>query len=100
MDRRSSSLLLAFLFILGNLATPLIEVHRSKNAEPNSLEKTLLDEAFIGFSGENSTDFWNQTPWSSIAQPQGFDFLTVYDYSDVGVPVSYTHLTLPTILLV
>ncbi len=82
MDRRSSSLLLAFLFVLGNLATPLIEVNRSKNAEPISLEKTLLDEAFIGFTGENSTDFWNQTPWSSIAQPQG--------------SVSYTHLTLPT----
>tara|TARA_B100001093_G_scaffold154979_2_gene147656 strand:- start:3795 stop:9044 length:5250 start_codon:yes stop_codon:yes gene_type:complete len=88
MDRRSSSLLLAFLFILGNLATPLIEVNRLKNAEPNSLGKTLLDEAFIGFTGENSTDFWNQTPWSSIAQPQGFDFLTVYDYSDVGVLIN------------
>lgn len=57
-------------------------------SDPDSLEKSHLKDAFVGFTSENSTDLWNQTPWSSQAQPHGFDFLTVYDYSDVGVLIN------------
>ena len=79
---------MAFLFIFGNLAAPLLEGSRSDSSDSDSIEKTLFKDAFVGFTSENSTDFWNQTPWSSQAQPDGFDFLTVYDYSDVGVLIN------------
>ena len=79
---------MAFLFIFGNLAAPLLEANRSESSESTFSENTLFHDAFFGFTSENSTDFWNQTPWPSKAQPDGFDFLTVYDYSDVGVLIN------------
>ena len=39
-----------------------------------------LEDAFVGFSINDDQDIWNQTPMPSIAMPQGFDFLSVYDY--------------------
>ncbi|DAC46922.1 MAG TPA: hypothetical protein D7H93_01660, partial [Candidatus Poseidoniales archaeon] len=47
-----------------------------------------LEDAFVGFSINDDQDIWNQTPMPSIAMPQGFDFLSVYDYSDVGVLIN------------
>ena len=79
---------MAFLFLFGNLAAPLVELNRSDSTENQSVGKTLFNDAFVGFTSENSTDFWNQTPWASQARPLGFDFLTVYDYSDVGVLIN------------
>tara|TARA_Y100000766_G_scaffold264070_1_gene256618 strand:+ start:38756 stop:44014 length:5259 start_codon:yes stop_codon:yes gene_type:complete len=88
MDRRRSSLLLAFLFVFGSFAVPLLENNSSASSESKISVKTLYSDAFVGFTGEHSTDFWNQTPWPSQAKPEGFDFLTVYDYSDVGVLIN------------
>jgi len=88
MDRRRSSLLLALIFVLSSLATPFLEGDTSDSSTSKSEGKRALRDAFAGFSSEEGVDFWNQTPWSTRAQPAGFDFLTVYDYSDVGVLIN------------
>ena len=88
MDRRRSSLLLTFIFVLSSLATPFIEGNGHDSQMSGSVENLSLSEAFIGFSSGEEVDFWNQTPWVDRAQPDGFDFLTVYDYSDVGVLIN------------
>ncbi len=88
MDGRVSSLLLTLMFVLSGLATPFLEGDISKSSSEDSSEKTSLSEVFTGFSSEGGIDFWNQTPWVTRAQPAGFDFLTVYDYSDVGVLIN------------
>ena len=48
----------------------------------------FLEDAFVGFSIGEHQEVWNQTPFPSIAVPQGFDFLSVYDYSDVAVLIN------------
>lgn len=88
MDSRRSGLLLALMFVLSSLTSPLLEGYTSHGKRSDSVEKTALDDVFIGFTSEDITGIWNQTPWVSIAQPAGFDFLTVYDYSDVGVLIN------------
>ena len=88
MDGRVSSLLLTLMFVLSSLATPFLEGGISTSSSEDSSEKTSLSEVFTGFSSEGGIDFWNQTPWVTRAQPAGFDFLTVYDYSDVGVLIN------------
>lgn len=88
MDRRVSSLLLTLVFVLSSLATPFLEGGTYDSSKNIPIEKTALSEAFAGFSSEGGVDFWNQTPWSIRAQPDGFDFLTVYDYSDVGILIN------------
>jgi len=88
MDRRASSVLLTLVFVLSSLATPFLEGGTYASSDNNILEKTALSDAFVGFSSEEGVDFWNQTPWSTRARPEGFDFLTVYDYSDVGVLIN------------
>ncbi|MFQ3317119.1 MAG: hypothetical protein ACI8T6_000543, partial [Candidatus Poseidoniaceae archaeon] len=88
MDRRASSVLLTLVFVLSSLATPFLEGGTYASSDNNPLEKTALSEAFVGFSSDEGVDFWNQTPWSTRARPEGFDFLTVYDYSDVGVLIN------------
>ena len=88
MDRRASSLLLTLVFVLSSLGTPFLDGGTNGPSGSIPLEKTALNDAFVGFSSEEGADFWNQTPWSTRAQPEGFDFLTVYDYSDVGVLIN------------
>ena len=88
MDRRRSSLLLTFIFVLSSLGTPFLDGLTQDSSEHTFTEQAALSELFAGFSSEDEADFWNQTPWSSRAQPEGFDFLTVYDYSDVGILIN------------
>ena len=88
MDRRRSSLLLTFIFVLSSLGAPFIEGHSQVPSDHSLIEQAPLSELFVGFSSEGGADFWNQTPWSSRAQPEGSDFLTVYDYSDVGILIN------------
>jgi uncharacterized protein (TIGR03790 family) len=47
-----------------------------------------LKQAFNGFHASTDDEIWNQTPWQNIAIPDGFDLLTVIDYSDVGVLIN------------
>ena len=79
---------MTLLFVLSSLATPVLEGHSEPSSGHSLIEQATLSELFVGFSGQEGADFWNQTPWSTIAQPEGFDFLTVYDYSDVGVLIN------------
>jgi len=79
---------LTLMFVLSSLATPFIEGDNSVSSSNDSMEKTTLSDVFTGFTSEGGADFWNQTPWATRAQPAGFDFLTVYDYSDVGVLIN------------
>ena len=88
MDRRRSSLLLTLIFVLSSLATPFLEGHSQDSSEQSLIEQATLSDLFVGFSNEDGADFWNQTPWSTRAQPEGFDFRTVYDYSDVGILIN------------
>ena len=84
----------------------MLTVMVSHHHNPLDIEKSAperLEEVFVGFTAESESSVWNETNWPQNAMPGGFDFLSVYDYSDVGVlinnnseAVSYTHLTLPT----
>lgn len=47
-------------------------------------DSTLFDGFLVG----ESDDVWNQTPWQSIAVPNGFRYTDIIDYSDVGVLIN------------
>ncbi|MEC7350689.1 MAG: LamG-like jellyroll fold domain-containing protein [Candidatus Thermoplasmatota archaeon] len=46
------------------------------------------DRMFSGFLVGEQPDVWNQTPWNTIAVPEGFSYQSVIDYSDVGVLIN------------
>ena len=50
----------------------------------------VLDEQgmFSGFLVGEQPDVWNQTPWPTVAVPEGFTYESVIDYSDVGVLIN------------
>ncbi len=54
--------------------------------EPHEI--TLQEDLFSGFFVGEADDVWNQTPWQSVAVPQGFSFESVIDYTDVGVLIN------------
>ena len=54
--------------------------------EPHEI--TLQEDLFSGFFVGEADDVWNQTPWQSVAVPQGFSFENVIDYTDVGVLIN------------
>lgn len=81
----------AFSFVLLLLLSPVISLIPTPGPTAQNSSHPLerhLEEAFVGFSTEPNQSVWNQSPWSAIAMPQGFDFLSVYDYSDVGVLIN------------
>ena len=88
MDRRFSSLLMTLLFLIGSASSPLLTHSITGDSTVGSNHSRPLHDAFTGFFSDSIDDVWNQTPWFDIAQPGGFDFLTVYDYSDVGVLIN------------
>ena len=59
-------------------------------AHNTSSTAVVLDERgmFSGFLVGEQPDVWNQTPWPSIAVPNGFSYDSVIDYSDVGVLIN------------
>ena len=62
----------------------------SPTANPSSsIPPSLAEEGmFHGFLVGGQSDVWNQTPWPSIAVPEGFTYGSVIDYSDVGVLIN------------
>ena len=62
----------------------------SPTANPSSsIPPSLAEEGmFHGFLVGGQSDVWNQTPWPSIAVPEGFTYDSVIDYSDVGVLIN------------
>ena len=63
MDRRRSSLLLTFIFVLSSLGTPFLDGLTQDSSEHTFTEQAALSELFAGFSSEDEADFWNQTAW-------------------------------------
>lgn len=79
---------MAVLFILGSLSSPLLEQSNHHSSDTTNNGAASLSEVFSGFFSASNGDIWNQTPWLDVARPNGFDFLTMYDYSDVGVLIN------------
>jgi len=51
---------------------------------PSVLEPSFFDGFLVG----EAEDVWNETPWRSVAVPEGFSYQSVIDYSDVGVLIN------------
>lgn len=86
-----NSRLTALAFVILLLSSSLLGLVPRGQMEADSVETAEdvhLSSAFTGFSTKSEASVWNQTPWPSIAMPSGFDFLSVYDYSDVGVVIN------------
>jgi len=79
---------MTLLFLLGSASSPLLEHAKDDSETAETKPSHTLRDAFAGFFSDSSDEMWNQTPWFDVAQPHGFDFLTVYDYSDVGVLIN------------
>ena len=81
----------AFVFVALMLSSSLLGIAAPSNEAPmgsSEADGVFLEDAFVGFSIGEHQEVWNQTPFPSIAVPQGFDFLSVYDYSDVAVLIN------------
>ena len=82
MSTKAISIAFVVMFLLSLL-------HYSPVASSVDNEQTELSEdLFDGFLVGGQEDVWNQTPWQSIAVPQGFSYDSVIDYSDVGVLIN------------
>lgn len=79
----------ASVAILGLLLlSPLPMQGQSVIGTTDAFEQQGLRSLFDGFAGVTENDVWNMTPWSDVAVPDGFDLLSVLDYSDVGVLIN------------
>ena len=88
MDRRVSSLLITCLFLFGSFSLPVLESLKIDDSGDSGNNYTRLSETFVGFHSDSNDNIWNESNWSNVSQPNGFDFLAVYDYSDVGVLIN------------
>ena len=88
MDRRVSSLLITCLFLFGSFSLPVLESLKIDDSGDSGNTYTRLSETFVGFHSDSNDNIWNESNWSNVSQPNGFDFLAVYDYSDVGVLIN------------
>ncbi|MDP6235544.1 MAG: TIGR03790 family protein, partial [Candidatus Poseidoniaceae archaeon] len=59
-----------------------------EHSDASKNQYSRLKDSFLGFHSDSNDNIWNLSNWSNISQPNGFDFLTVYDYSDVGVLIN------------
>ena len=76
MAPTQKALILVALFVISTMHLPV---------QPEENEK-FTDNIFHGFT--TSTDIWNETPFESVAVPDGFSGTTTADYSDVGVLIN------------
>ena len=76
MSQSRKALILVALFVISIIPLP----------NQNLVEVELQDGIFDGFSVES--DVWNDTPFRTIAVPDGFNQTTAADYSDVGVLIN------------
>ena len=72
MAPTQKALILVALFVISTMHLPV---------QPEENEK-FTDNIFHGFT--TSTDIWNETPFESVAVPDGFSGTTTADYSDVA----------------
>ena len=82
MSTKAISIAFVVMFLLSLLHySPVASSADNEQAE-------LSEDLFDGFLVGGQEDVWNQTPWQSIAVPQGFSYDSVIDYSDVGVLIN------------
>ena len=83
MSTKASSVAFVALLLLSLLPYSPAALHEEKNRGGE-----LSDSLFSGFFVGGADDVWNQTPWQGIAVPEGFNYESVIDYSDVGVLIN------------
>lgn len=83
MSTKASSIALVALLLLS-----LFPSSHQTLTEEEPHQNKWKNPRFSGFFVDEATDVWNQTPWESIAVPEGFSFESVIDYSDVGVLIN------------
>ena len=83
MSTKAASI--AFVGLLLLSLVPPSPASNNPSSTPLSLDEQGM---FRGFVVGEQTDVWNQTPWTSIAVPEGFTYESVIDYSDVGVLIN------------
>ena len=81
---KANCLVFVILLLLSSLSN-IVQYQKNDPFEPAENELPALFDGF--FVGENE-DIWNETPWPTIAVPEGFSYLSVIDYSDVGVLIN------------
>lgn len=84
MRKVMASIAILLLLLLSSLPLPSPE----GGSEQANAEGQGLRALFDGFHATTGEDVWNMTPWSDVAVPEGFDLLSVLDYSDVGVLIN------------
>ena len=83
MSTKASSV--AFVCLLLFSLTPMTP---APAADTILEQRALSDDLFSGFLVGAEGDVWNQTPFSTVAVPEGFTYESVIDYSDVGVLIN------------
>jgi len=76
----------AFLLVLIMLSSTTVS-HLFEQNQDSNLNRTFED-LLAGFLVSAENEIWNETPFRDVAVPNGFDYLTVIDYSDVGVLIN------------
>lgn len=76
----------AFLLVLIMLSSTTVS-HLSEQNQDSNPNRTFED-LLAGFLVSAENEIWNETPFRDVAVPNGFDYLTVIDYSDVGVLIN------------
>ncbi len=77
-----------FAFVILLLLSPfsaLVQPEKDAGVKP---AENQLQDIFEGFYVGEQEDVWNETPWPTVAVPGGFSYLSVIDYSDVGVLIN------------
>ena len=76
MSQSRKAQLLVALFVISTIHLPIPEVENQE----------ISTNIYEGFS--ISSNIWNETPLQSVAMPNGFDFYTTTNYSDVAVLIN------------
>ncbi len=84
MTTKANSLAFVMLLLFSSLSA-VVQPHDRLRDEPMETE---LPDLFDGFFVGESEDVWNMTPWPTVAVPDGFTYMSVIDYSDVGVLIN------------
>ena len=84
MTTKACSLAFVTLLLLSSLSI-VIQPHDNPTDESKESE---LSDLFDGFFVGEHEDAWNMTPWPTVAVPEGFSYMSVIDYSDVGVLIN------------
>ena len=83
MSTKRSSVAFVVLLLLS-----IVPMTFSDQPSQEEWVELLEHRMFEGFLVGGSEDVWNQTPWPTVAVPDGFSYDSLIDYSDVGVLIN------------